>query len=165
MNLKGKLEIEFDTIDSLCTRLYTSLQQYGALERFINYSIGFLEMETLKRIEKVIQKRMRELEEIWLSTWDDEAFDTYARKLSQDAKKLLDEVVKCARITKTELMRATGFTPMKVAGVLAGMNNMAKKMGRKPVITRHRIRVGDKWDEEYTVEESFLQFYKQKQSN
>ncbi|MEM1891741.1 MAG: hypothetical protein QW105_02445 [Nitrososphaerota archaeon] len=160
--MKGKLEIEFNNIDSLCAQLYTSLQQYGALERFINYSIGFLEIETLKRIEKAIQKRIRELEEIWLSAWDDKAFDAYMSKLSQDAKKLLNEVVRRTRITKTELMELTGFAPMKVAGVLAGMNNMAKKMGRKPVITRRHVRVGHKWDEEYTVEESFLRLYKQK---
>jgi len=44
-------------------------------------------------------------------------------------------------------MMNTGFQPMKIAGVIAGMNNMARKqMKKRSVILRDYVRSGGKWD-------------------
>jgi hypothetical protein len=160
MSLRGKLEIEFDSIDSLCRQLYTELQRYGALERFIRYVIGYMDEDFLKRLRRDVERRMDELEEIYLRSWDADAIASYIGRLSPDAKKALEAIINLGLTTKEELMKATGFGPMKVAGVLAGMSNMAKKMGFKEPIVGTYVRVDGGWARRYRVEESFLNAWK-----
>jgi hypothetical protein len=156
MTLTGKLEIEFDSVDSLCSQLHQKLQRYGALNQFVRYSIRFMDMDALKVLSKGIKKRLREIEQYRLNRWDRDSANTYLRKQRDDAKLLIDVLKDRRRIAKSELMEVMGWRPMKVAGVIAGMNNMAKKMSRRPVILREGIRRGDEWDIEYRLDESFL---------
>jgi hypothetical protein len=153
---KIKIEVESEDVDSLCSRLYTELQRYGVLKQFIKYSIGFMDADSLKDVERTILRRREEFE-MWLRAWDKESVRKYLKNLSPDAKKVLNAIVERGKVTKTELIKVTGFQPMKVAGVIAGMNNMAKKMGYRPVILRESIRLESGRDIEYRVEDSFLE--------
>jgi hypothetical protein len=120
-----------------------------------------MEMDILKALRKDIDKRLREIEQYRLNRWDKDSANAYLRKLRDDAKMLIEVLKDRRRIAKSELMEVMGWRPMKVAGVIAGMNTMAKKMGRRPVILRQYIRRGDEWDIEYRLEESFSDAIKQ----
>jgi hypothetical protein len=159
MNSKMNINIEFGNIDELFSKLHSELQRYDALRKFIEYSIRFMDKDSLKEIEKKVQERKKEFER-WLSSWDESSVEEYWRKLSSDEKMILESIKKHGKITKSELMKITRFEPMEIAGKIAGMNNRAKKMGKKPVILREDIRLEGKWDVEYKIEESFLKYMK-----
>jgi hypothetical protein len=154
MDSKITVNIEADDVNSLCTKLYSELQRYNALRHFVEYSIGLMDEDSLRSIERRIKERRRELG-AWLSTWDESSAERFLRKLNPHAKRILELIRQRGRITKSELMRATGFNPMEVAGRIAGMNNMAKKMGKRPVVLREMVRLDGEWDVEYRLEESF----------
>ena len=156
---KIKIDIEADSVDSLCSKLHSELQRYNALGQFIKHIIRYMDEGSLKEIEREIRGRRREHER-WLSSWDEDSVGKYLRKLSRDAVEILKLIKQHGRITKSMLMEKTGFKEMKIAGVIAGMNNMAKKMGRRPAILRENIRSGDEWDVEYRIEDSFLELLK-----
>jgi hypothetical protein len=157
MDPKISINIEGGSIEDLCSKLYSELQRYNALRPFIEYSIRYMDESSLRDIGRRIHERRKELKGISLYSWDESSVEEYLRKLNPDAKKILYLIKQRGKITKSELMRATGFQPMKIAGVIAGMNNMAiKTMRRKPVIIRTDVRVEGRWEIEYSIEESFL---------
>ena len=157
---ESKVELKFDSIDSLCRNLYLQLQRYDAVQQFIRYSIDHMDRGFLRELRERINMRLGELESVRLRSWDEESARIYLRKLSSDSKKILELILEYGSITKSRLMDKTGFSHMKIAGVLAGINNMAKAMERKPVITRTEIRVDGRLDFEYRIEESFLKAMK-----
>jgi hypothetical protein len=156
MRIKSKIEIEFDNIDSLCEKLYLELQRQGALKQFIRYSIDYMDEDFLKELNEIVEMRLEELKNRRLGSWDEVSVKIYLRKLSQDAGIVLFAIKYSGSITKSALMEKTGFSAMKIAGLLAGMNNMAKTMRKRPVISRSKVRVDGRWDIEYRLEESFL---------
>jgi len=160
MSTKSKIEIEFDNIDSLCSRLYLELQRYDAVKQFIRYSIRYMDEDFLKDLNKIVEMRLEDLENIRLSSWDEESVRMYLRKLSPDGVKVLQLIGEHGSMTKGALMEKTGFSAMKIAGLLAGMSNMAKTMRKRPVISRSEVRVGGRLDIEYRLEESFLKAMK-----
>jgi arsenate reductase-like glutaredoxin family protein len=153
---KPKIEISFDNIRDLCIKLYQELQRYGATRQFVNYSIDLMDEDSLKDLRKTLQKRLEDLKRITLGLWDESSVEIYMKKLSPDALQVLNIIKSYNGITKKVLMEKTGFTQMKIAGLLAGMNNMARRMGKRPVVLRTSVRVNGKWDIEYRIDESFL---------
>jgi hypothetical protein len=151
-----KIEAEADDIDSLCNTLYSELRRYDALKRFVEYSIERMEPDLVKSIEKVVRKKIESSRRGSAEPWDSDSIRKYLRKLNPDAKRILELVKQRGRITKTEISKKTGFQPMKITGVIAGMNNMANKMGKAPPVLREEVRLESGRDIEYWLEESFL---------
>jgi hypothetical protein len=158
---KIKISIEAEDISSLCSKLYLELQRYNAVRSFIDHTIEYMDIDALKDIERKVSKRISYIKELQTVAWDEKSAERYLKKLSQDAKKILEIIKQSERITKSELMKKSGFQPMKIAGLMAGMNNMAVKMGKRPVILREYIRSEGRWDIEYRLEHSFSELIKQ----
>ena len=128
------------------------------VEDIVKYIKSLDDLNTLKRIKRVIDDRIRELR-IMGNEWTQEAIEELWDRLSDDQRKLIKYLAgKEGTALKSEILRDFGWKEMKTSGVLAGINTQARNMRFVDVITRKHIRKNGEWDIKYELNRNWLDF-------
>jgi len=127
-------------------------------EEVMKYIKSLDDLNTLRRIRKVVEDRIKELRTSG-NEWVDEAISELWDWLSEDQKKLIKYLAKKrGEALKSEILRDFGWKEMKPSGVIAGINTQARNMGFKDVIIRTYVRRNGDWDIKYKLNRNWLNF-------
>jgi len=119
------------------------------------------DLNDLKRIRRVVNERIRKLRIDKAKGWSNEAIRELWDRLSEDQRRLIKYLVdKGGNALKSEIIRDFGWKEMKVTGVLSGINNQARNMGFKDVVTRTGIRRNGDWDIKYSLNKAWLDAFR-----
>lgn len=147
-----KLEFEYIDANDAVRKFTENLRKLGLLERFMINTVGYMDVEPLRRLDDAITERIEYLENLRLQSWDDVDLKKYLAILSPDGRRFLALLKDLGgKVNKTTVKERFRWGNMKVAGVVAGMTRIAKSMDRKPLVVRTYIRINADWDVLYTI--------------
>ena len=155
MSAKRKIEIEYSNASDLVYKMRDELQKLGLLEMFLMEVIKFQREETLRRMDRKVSERLKELERISLSEWNEDELRAFINdQCTSTQREIFRLMVAGDGLSSRRKLRETlGLAPMKMGGNIAALTRLAKGLRKEPLIVTKwkRASEGTGWEQLYRI--------------
>ena len=155
MTAKKKIEVEYSAASDLIYKVRDELEKLGLLEIFLMEAIKFQRDETLRRMQRNIGERLKELEKISLSEWSEDELKAFVDdQCTSTQREIFRLIVEGNGLyNRRKLMETLGLAPMKMAGNMAALTRLAKGLKKEPLIVTEwkRAPEGTEWEQFYRI--------------